>query len=156
MKTILSRVHNPIKQVDILTILCTILDPTCMALRPPSANMESYLEDVMLDEDAPPGERVVAEVSQVKPITYDQKDMLVSLFDDLSVVHDRLARAAGKMPSLSKVMLPEQLMLIMKSSVWPLTPGFLDPPIPQERKELLDDREGRIKEMMIPRSDSKE
>ena len=71
----------------------------------------------MPDKEIPPGKKVAAEVSQIKQITYDQKDMLVSLFNDLSVAHERLSRAAGTMSSLCKVMTPEQPMLIMKSSV---------------------------------------
>ena len=74
---------------------------------------ERYLEDVMPDEEIPPGEKVAAEVSQVKPITYDQKDMLVSLFDNFIIAHKRLSKAAGTISSLCKVMTPEQLMLIM-------------------------------------------
>ena len=71
----------------------------------------------MPDEKIPPGEKVAAKVFQIKPITYNQKDMLVLLFNDLSVAHERLSRAAGTMSSLCKVMTPEQLMLIMKSSI---------------------------------------
>ena len=74
----------------------------------------------MPDEEIPPGEKVAAEVSKIKPITYDQKDMLVSLFNDLSVAHKRLSTAAGMMSLLCKVITPEQLMLIMKSSIWPM------------------------------------
>ena len=152
---------NLINQANILTILRATPDPMCMTLRPVSVETENYLEDVMPEEDIPPGERVAAEVSQIKPITHDQKDMLASLFDNLSVAHERLSRAVGTMSSMCKVMSPEQLMLIMKSSMWPLIqlntmPGLFDPPIQQERKELTDDKEERIKQTMILRPDSKE
>ena len=41
----------------------------------------------MPEEDIPEGEKIVADVSQVKPLTYDQKDLIVSLFDNLSIAH---------------------------------------------------------------------
>ena len=117
MKSIISRVYEPINQADMLTILQTTPNPMCTALRLVSAKTEMYLEDVMPEEDIPSGEKGAAEISQIKAITYDQKDMLVLLFDDLSVVHERLSRVAGTVLSLCKVMSPEQLMLITKSSV---------------------------------------
>ena len=52
---------------------------------------------------SPQTEKVAAEVSQTKPITYDQKDTLVLRFDDLIVAHKRLSRAAGTMSSLCKL-----------------------------------------------------
>ena len=54
-----------------MTILCGIPNPTCTVLRPASAEKESYLEDIMPEEDSSPEERVAAEQSQIKPITYD-------------------------------------------------------------------------------------
>ena len=113
--------------------------------------MESYLEDVMPEEEIPPGKRVAANISQIKPITHKQKDMLVSLFDDLTIMHERLGHVAGMMSSLCKVMAPKQLMLVMKCSVCPLiqlmaSPGLFDLLIQKERKELPDDKRKRIKE----------
>ena len=143
MKNIISRVYKPINQADILAILWATLNPSCTALRPVSEESERYLEDLMPDEEIPPGEKVAAKVSQIQPITYDQKDMLVSLFDDLSVAPERLSRAAGMMSSLCKRMTPEQLILIMKSSIQPMiqlntTPGLFDLPAQKEKKELPD------------------
>ena len=156
MRSIISRVHKPINQADKLAILWATPDPSCTALKEATEESERYLEDIMLDEVIPPGEKVAAEVSQVKPITYDQKDMLVSLFDDSSIAHERLSRAAGTMSSLCKVMIPEQLMLIMKGSVWLMiqlnaTPGLFNPPAQMGKKELPDDKSEQIKDTMIPR-----
>ena len=74
----------------------------------------------MPDEGIPEGEKIVADVSQVKALTYTQKDMKLSLFDNLSIAHEHLGRAAANMSSLCKVMEPDQLLLIMKCSVRPL------------------------------------
>ena len=82
MKNIISRVYEPINQADLLAILRATPDPSCTALRPVLEELERYLADIMPDEEIPSGEKVAAKVSQIKPITYNQKDMLVSLFDD--------------------------------------------------------------------------
>ena len=87
--------------------------------------------------------------------------MLVSLFDDLTIAHERISRVAETMSSLCKVLSLDQLMLVMKSSICPLVqlntiPGLFDQPAWKEKKELPDDREERIKETMIPRPENKE
>ena len=95
MRSIISRVYKPINQADILMILWATPNPSCTALREVSKKSEQYLEDIMPDEEIPPGKKVSAKVSQIKPIIYNWKDMLVSLFDDLSMAHERLSQAAG-------------------------------------------------------------
>ena len=118
------------------------------------------LKDLMPDEDIPEGAKVAVDVSNIKPLTYDQKDMIVSLFDDIVVAHEHLAHATGMMSSLCKVMDPQQLMLIMQYSIHPLmqlnaSPGLFDPKIHKEKKELPDDRRDRVHETMIPNPDEK-
>ena len=54
----------------------------------------------MPDEDIPEGEKIVADISQVKALFYAQKDLIVSLFDNLSITHEHLNRAAANMSSL--------------------------------------------------------
>ena len=60
------------------------------------------------------GGKIAVDISQVKALTYTQKDLIVLLFDNLSIIHDHLGRAAANMSSLCKVMEPDQLLLIMK------------------------------------------
>ena len=81
--------------------------------------------------------------------------MIVSLFDDISVVHEHLARAASMMSSLCKVLNPQQLMLIMQNAVHPLIqlnvlPGLFDPSLKKEHKKLPDDHTEWVHDMMIP------
>ena len=59
------------------------------------------------------------------------------------------------MSSLCKVLNPQQLMLIMKNAVHPLiqlnaSPGLFNPPLKKECKELPDDHEEWVHDMMIP------
>ena len=64
----------------------------------------------MPEEDIPEGENIVADVSQVKALNYNQKDLIVSLFNNLSIAHEHIDRAAANMSSLCKVMEPDQLL----------------------------------------------
>ena len=58
----------------------------------------------MPDVEIPPREKIAVDVSNIKPIIHDQRDMLVSLFNDISIAHERLGQAMGTMSSLCKVM----------------------------------------------------
>ena len=53
MKSIISRVYEPINQVDVLVILRATPNPLYTALRPVSEELERYLEDIMPDEEIP-------------------------------------------------------------------------------------------------------
>ena len=59
------------------------------------------------------------------------------------------------MSSLCKVLNPQQLMLIMKNAVHPLihlnaSPGLFNPPLKKECKELPNNHEEQVHDMMIP------
>ena len=58
---------------------------------------------------------MVGAVEDIKLMMYDQKDVLVKIFDDLEVAHDRMV--CGRMLSLSKVLDPWQLMIVMKATI---------------------------------------
>ena len=79
--------------------------------------VESLLEEHMPDEDIPMGSHILEVVENIKPLSYDQKDMLVELFDDLKVAHDRMSRVCTRMSTLAKVLNPSQLMLVMKATI---------------------------------------
>ena len=161
VQVIIKWVFPTIAEANIITILRAIPDCTCTALRDQSEEHEKYLEEIMPEEDIPEGEKIVADVSQVKPLTYDQKDLIVSLFDNLSIAHEHLGRAAANMSSLCKVMNPDQLLLIMKCSMRPLvqlsaSPGLFDTPTHKQWKELPDDKVERVKDTITPRENAKE
>ena len=158
---VIKQVFQTIAEANVITILRAIPDCTCTALNDQSEEHERYLEEIMPEEDIPEGEKVVADVSQIKPLTYNQKDLIVSLFDNLSIAHEHLGRAAANMSSLCKAMDLDQLMLIMKCSVRPLvqlsaSPGLFDTPTCKRRKELPDDKAETMKDTMTPRKNAKE
>ena len=146
---IVKRVYPAIAEANIMVIMHSILDHTCLALRPVTMETEGMVEDIIPDIQIPPREQIAVDVLNIKPITHDQKDILISLFDDISIAHERLGQAAGTISSLCKVMNPEQLILIMKCSIQPLihlsvSPGLFDPLIWTEKKELPEDTMERI------------
>ena len=71
----------------------------------------------MPDEDIPMGPHNLEVVENIKPLSYDQKDMLVELFDDLKVAHDRMSMVCARMSTLAKVLNPSQFMLVMKATI---------------------------------------
>ena len=161
VQVIIKCVFPAIAKANIITILRAIPDCTCMALRDQTDEHERYLEEIMPEEDISEGEKVVSDVSQIKPLTYDQKDLIVPLFNNLAIAHEHLGRAAANMSSLAKAMDPDQLTLIMKCSVRPLvqlsaSPGLFDMPTHKRKKELPDDKAERVKDTMTPREDAKD
>ena len=87
---IITRVYPAMEEADVVTVLCVIPDCTCLAMRSQMLEVEGMLEDIMPKEDIPISENMVAEALNIKPLTHTQKDMIVSLFDDISVAHEHL------------------------------------------------------------------
>ena len=90
MKEVITRVYPSMVEADVKAVLRSIPDPTCLAMRPQTMVVEGCLEELIPDEDIPEGLQVVMDISNVKLLTFEQKDMIVSLFNDLAVAHDQL------------------------------------------------------------------
>ena len=83
LKTVLQELRDTIMivmpqmaKVNILVILRSIKDPACLSLWPQTEESEGLLE-MMLTEDIPRGHTIAKLVSDMKEMTYNQKDMLV-------------------------------------------------------------------------------
>ena len=88
MKEVITRGYPSMVEVDVKAVLRSILDPTCLAMRWQTMEVEGHLEELIPDEDIPEGLWVVMDISNVKPLTFEQKDMIISLFNDLAVAQD--------------------------------------------------------------------
>ena len=90
-------------------------------------------------------------VGDIKPLNFDQKDMIVKLFDDLEVAHEKMACVCSRMSSLSKTLTPAQLMVMKKATIRLMiqlntTAKFLDTPAESRRKiDLPKDVNERVK-----------
>ena len=143
-KSNIKRVYPAMEETNVIAVLQMIPDCTCLAMRSQTSEIEGMLEDIMPVEDIPDSENMAAEASNIKPLTYN---MIISLFGNISVVHEYLAWAPGTMSSLCKLLDPQQLLLVMRNAVHPLiqlyaSPGSFDPPAKLTHKELLDDVTG--------------
>ena len=111
---------------------------------------------MMLVEGIPQGERVAQEVASLKPLTYDNKDMLMELFNDLEVARNHMARVCRHLSSLLKILTPGQLMIVLKACNHPMIQlnaikGFLDKEMVSKCKlELPDYRGNRVCLTMLP------
>lgn len=153
-KFIIILVFPAMEEANVIAVLHAIPDCTCLAMWPQTSQIEGMLEDIMPKEDIPISKKMAVEDLNIWLLMYDQKDMIVSLFDDISVAHEHLTRAASMMSSLCKVLNPQQLMLIMQSAVYPLIqlnalPGLFNLPSKKECKELPDDHTEQVHDMMI-------
>ena len=118
--------------------------------------MVGLLKEFMLDKDIPTSAQVLGAVEHMKPLIYGQKDLLVELFDDLEVVHNRMARVCSHMSSLAKVLDPNQLMIFMKAKIRPMiqlntTSAFLETPAVLKHKvDIQEDRGEHLWLTMVP------
>ena len=90
MKEVITRVYPSMVEADVKAVLRSIPDPTCLVMRWQTMEVEGCLEELIPDEDILEGLQVVMDISNVKPLMFEQKDMIVSLFDDLAVAHEWL------------------------------------------------------------------
>lgn len=163
LKDVISEFKDAIKLVvlqvadaNVLTILQSIKDPMCLALRPITKHTESLLEEMMLEEDILHGDTIAKMVGEMKPLKYDPKDMLIKLFDDLEAAYEKMACVSGRLSSLSKVLTPPQLMIMLKATIRPMiqlnmTAQFLDAPEgPKSKTNLPNDISERVKLTIIP------
>lgn len=158
-KEVIMEIIPQMSDADIMTILQSIKDPRCLALCP-QTEVEDLLKIMMSSEKIPCGTSMAGMVENIKPLIFDQKDMLVELFNDLEVAHNHMARICGRLSSLSKVLNPAQLMLVLKATVRPMVQlnavqNFIDTSVMTSRKmDLPDDRRDWVKPTMIPDPDT--
>lgn len=141
-KDIISKVLPQVAKANITTILCSMRNPTCMAIRLRTEEMEQLLEDLMPLKDVPSGSEVASFIEGITPLTDDQRDLLTKLFDDLEVTHEHLSRSCSTLSRLSKTLNLAQLMRVLKTSTRPLIQvntleGFFDKPLMTSRKTDL-------------------
>ena len=107
---------NMLSHVEVVVMVVVVIkDPLCMALRSQTEGTKNLLEDLMPEEDIPKGASIAANVQSTKPLSYDQKDLLVSLFNNLEVTRDKMAWVVGCLSSL--FLSPPQLMIILKAMI---------------------------------------
>ena len=144
------------EEVDTGSILKTIRDPTCLALREQTEDVIEKLEEILPDSETASGGEIIKTIDDVEALTEEQKHDIGEIFNNLEIAHEYLGRSCGLMGALSRSLSSKQLLLLLKASVRPLIQintirGFLDEPkASMMGKGLLESKDDRVLTTMTP------
>ena len=144
------------EEVDTGSILKTIRDPTCLALREQTEDIIEKLEEILPDSETASGRDIIKTIDDVEALTEEQKHDIGELFDNLEIAHKYLGRSCRLMGALSRSLSSKQLLLLLKASIRPLIQintitGFLDEPkAGTMEKGLLESKDDRVLTTMTP------
>ena len=103
-REIIMKVVPQVAEANVRTILHSMRDPKCMAIRPQTEEMEQLLEDLMPPKDIPSGSEVASFIEEIVPLTDNQRNLLIELFDDLEVAHKHLGRSCSALSRLLRML----------------------------------------------------
>ena len=111
------------------------------------------LENLIPDENIPSAAQVLNTLENSNDIMEEDRALIAELFESLEVAHSELASACSTLSRLSRKLRPQQLMVVLQASTWPLiqvnaATALLE--APARKHELPDDQHERIKLLMIP------
>ena len=116
----------------------------------------------MPEEEIPHGDTIARMVGSIKPLNYIQKDMIIELFNNIEMAHQKMAHVCGRLSSLSKTLTPVQLVIILKATIRPMvqlntTAQSLDILAESRKKVDLPENIGKmVKLTIIPDPDAAE
>ena len=88
-------------EANILDILCSIRDPTCLEIHSHSEEVEGLLEELIPSEEIPSGSSIISSMTDEKTLSDEEKEMICKLFEMLETAYDQLQRACGLIAALS-------------------------------------------------------
>ena len=89
-------------EANILDILHSIRDPTCLAICPHSEEVEGLLEELIPSEEIPSSSSVIRSMTDERTLSDKEKEMICKLFEMLETAYDQLGRACGLIGALSQ------------------------------------------------------
>ena len=107
-------------EANIISILQSIKDPTCLALCPQTEQVKGLLEELVPTKEVPSSSSIIDEIEEAETFTDQQKDLIGELFDTLEMAYDHTARVCGILGVLSYSLNSHQLLILLKSSIRPL------------------------------------
>ena len=121
------------EEVDTGTILKSIWDPTCLALREQTEEVITKPEEILPESETASGGDVIKSIDDVEALTQERQHDIIEIFNNLEIAHEYLGRSCGLMGALSRSLSSKQLLLLLKASIRPLIQinslaGFLDEP----------------------------
>ena len=156
IKDAICMVMPSMKEAAILDILRSIKDPTCLAIRPQSEEIEGLLKEIIPSEEIPSGDSIIRSMSDEIILSDQNRELITELFELLEMVYDHIGRACRLIGALSRTLNSSQLFTVLKASVWPVVhinalPKFVE----QASQEIRpssgpEDRTERIRLTMVP------
>ena len=120
MRTRLVATFPSLDTADINIIINAVKDKEFKVLLPRTEETEALLEELLPENELPPAADVARAVREIDTLSGEDQELIVELFDTLEVVHDQLATVSGLIGRLARKLKPNQLMLVLKSSIRPL------------------------------------
>ena len=120
MKTRLVATFSSLDTADINIIVNAVKDKEFKVLSPRTEDTEALLEELLPSSDLPPASNVVRAVKEADTLSGSDQELIAELFDTLEAVHDQLAMVSGLIGRLARTLKPNQLMLVLRSSIRPL------------------------------------
>ena len=147
-------------KANVLDILCSIRDPTCLAICPHSEEVEGLLEELISSEEIPSSSSIIRSMTDERTLSDKEKKMICKLFKMLETAYDQLGRACGFIGALSQKLNSNQLMTVLKASVRPVIqvnalPGFIQQVTWKVTPtDVPEDKTERIRTTMTPNARS--
>ena len=144
------------EEVDTKSILKSIRDPSCLAVREQMEEVIAKLEEVLPESETASGEEVIKSIDELEALTKEQRHDIVEVFNNLEIAHKYLGQSCGLMGALSHLLSSRQLLLLLKASIRPLVQintlrGFLNKPRADVTGSgLLETRDDRVLATMTP------
>ena len=144
------------EEADTGCVLRAIQDPSCLAVRKLTEEVEAKLEEIILESDIISGKEIIRDIDEVEPLTKEQRQDIGEIFENLKIAHEHLSQSCGLIGALSCLLSSKQLLLLPKASIRPLVQvnkmgGFLEEPNTGiTRSDLPEDTHDRVYATMIP------
>ena len=104
-------------EANVLDILHSIRDPTCLTLRPQTEEVEGLQEELIPPEEIPSSSSMMGSMTDERTLSDEEKEMIHELFETLETAYDHIGRACGLIGALSKKLKSSRLMTVLKASV---------------------------------------
>ena len=120
MKTRLVATFPSLDSANINIIVNAVKDKEFKVLLPRTEETETLLEELLPESEIPTASDVLRSVKETDTLSGSNQELIAELFDTLEAMHDQLATASGLIGRLARTLKPNQLMVVLKSSIRPL------------------------------------
>ena len=117
IKATLASTLSMMEDASMTTVVKAIKDCSFKVLLPRSDEVDQMLEEVIPMEEIPQAADVIRVAEATGPLIENDQRLLGKLFNALEVAHEQLAMACSTLGRLSRTLKPEQLLLVIKTSI---------------------------------------